>query len=319
MPIVDYFESDIYFWVLDPIIYDFDSTSKTRDYFNKVRHSERLYCLFPDRSYMKFVESWIGDRCIYFPFAGNFNREDGRQNRDNPDDEKRSEIVVLANIGQELNVHASQTLQEIIDILDPFGLDGRRKASLAKHVMNDEIHSNVAISVKNFMQIPFQEMYDPRIISLLTAIDASEKRRRRIQIVDSIKSLKIDIIGAGWQKILGDRPNITYSAKPVRHDFLADLFADYKVLLDFSPNWDHGFNDRVITSIAAGCRVVTSQNAAITELGDASTLVSTYTMVHPQPEAELAKALNAPTIDENLISRIKQDHNWDGRLRQLLA
>ena len=185
--------------------------------------------------------------------------------------------------------------------------------------MNDEAHSNIAISVGNFMQIPFQEMYDSRIISFLAALDASEKRRRRVLVIDSIRTLNIDIIGSGWQKILGDRPNITYSAKPVQHEFLGDFFAGHRVLLDFSPNWDHGFNDRVITSIGAGCREVTSRNAAVAELGDAATLVSSYTMVHPEPEATLDIALNAPPVDENLISRIKADQNWHGRVSQLLS
>ena len=319
LPVFEYFEADIYFWVLDPIIYDLASTPKTAAYFARARQSTRLRCLFPDRSYMQFVESWIGERCIYFPFAGTFSPADESQNRNDISAQRQPKIAVLANIGQELNIHASRPLPEIIAELDPFGLDDRGKTRLAEHVMHDEAHANIAISVSNFMQIPPGEMYTPRIIGLLTALDASEKRRRRILILNSVRTARIDIIGTGWQNILGARPNISYSKTPVRHESLAALFANYKVLLDFSPNWDHGFNDRVITSIAAGCRVVTSRNAATAELGEAASLVATYPMVHPEPAAELQKALSAPPIDENMKSRLADAHSWSARLRHLLA
>ncbi|MDE8349965.1 MAG: hypothetical protein POG74_10870 [Acidocella sp.] len=317
--IQDYFEGNIYFWVLDPVIYDLDRVTEVRGYFEKAQNSEKLYCLFPDRSNIKFMADWIGNKAIYFPFAGSFNHQANPQANSVSTNQNKSGIVVLANIGQELNDRASQALPNIIDELDPFGLSAGQIKNLADHVMNDEENSNIAVSVKNFMNMPFQDMYNPRTINLLAAMDASEKRRRRIKVVESIRSLKIDIIGEGWEQIFGERPNITYSKKPVQHERPYDLFSDYKVLLDFSPNWDHGFNDRVITSLGAGCRVVTSKNLATTELCDAANLISTYPMVHPEPTEGLEIALAASCIDENLIETIQHDHNWSKRVQQLVT
>ena len=118
---------------------------------------------------------------------------------------------------------------------------------------------------------------------------------------------------------MGERPNFGYQALPFRHEWLPNHFANYKVLLDFSPNWDHGFNDRVLTCLGAGCRVVTSRNAAIDELGEASVLASTYSTHRPKPEPDIETALHAPPVDEGLIAAIRIEHNWTKRVSSLLC
>jgi hypothetical protein len=317
VPIVDRFDSEFYFWVLDPIIYDLDRTEEVWEFFEKVKNSDRIHLLFPDRSYMKLVEDWIGNKCIYFPFAGNFAGSYDMRDTALLDAARRDEVLVLANIGQELSEFAPQSLEGIIGVLDPFGLNERQKSGLAGYVREHEQTSNVALAVGNYMQLGAQELFTAPVVRFIAALDASEKRRRRIAVIDSIKSLRLEIVGSGWQKLLGDRPNITYRTGPVAHENLTDMFLNYKVLLDFSPNWDHGFNDRVVPCIGAGCRVATSRNEAVSELGDASTLVTTYSMHHPKPEAELEQALKAPPIDSRLIAQVGEKHNWGARIRQL--
>ena len=268
---------------------------------------------------MEIVEDVVGGKCIYFPFAGNFDRQNAAQYNSVAAPFTRSDVLVLGNIGQECSRIASQNLREIIGVLDPFRLDEGRRTRLVEHVMNDEQHSNVALAVRNFMQLSSTELLKAPIVQFLAALDASEKRRRRLSTIDSVKSMKINIIGAGWRELMGVRPNITYRTLAVQHDYLAGIFATYKVLLDFSPNWDHGFNDRVVTSLGAGCRVVTTRNSAVDELGDAAALISTYSPHHPTPEPEIEKALNASPIDDHLILQLKAKHNWSMRIKEVFT
>ena len=317
VPIYEHFEANFYFWVLDPIVYDFERIPATWDYFTAARNSDRLFSLFPDRSYMDLVEDYLHGGCIYFPFAGNYSRA-AVQGGGAPAP-KRSDVLVLANIGNELSEFASRSLADIVDALDPFGLDRRRKDTLVDRVMNDERYSNVTQAVRDYLQLDANTIFTPPVVAFLAALDASEKRRRRLAIVGSIKSLAVDIVGLGWRELMGERPNFVYQAFPFRHEWLPNHFANYKVLLDFSPNWDHGFNDRVLTCLGAGCRVVTSRNAAIDELGEASVLTSTYSTHRPKPEPDIEKALHAPPVDEGLIAAIRIEHNWTKRVSSLLC
>jgi hypothetical protein len=318
LALYEYFAAKFYFWVLDPIIYDLARVPETWDYFRQARDSDRLFFLFPDLTYQEVVQGIVGNKCIYFPFAGEFHGSGVIPINRNEELPKSSSIILLANVGQELSEFASQSCQEIIGQLDPFGLDSRHKASLAEYVQHKETYSNVTLAVREFMNLESRELFKKPVIRFLSAIDASEKRRRRLLVVDSVKSMKIDIFGSGWQQRFGDCPNYTFYTMNVRHDFLSNIFKRYKVLLDFSPNWDHGFNDRVVTSLGAGCRVVTTRNLAASELGAAEGLVSFYSAHHPAPQPEIEAALNAAPIEAELVSLIRKDQDWATRINYLL-
>ena len=318
MQIYEYFSAKFYFWVLDPIIYDLARFPEVWSFFQRARNSDRLYFLFPDRSYQALAQEIVGDKCAYFPFAGDFrefavgpiNRSEALR--------KSSSIVLLANVGQELSEFASLSCHEIVAKLDPFGLDARRKASLVEYVQHEDTYSNVMMAVRNFMSLQFRELFNERIMRFLSAIDSSEKRRRRLMVVDSVRSMKVDIFGSGWQQHFGDCAKFTFYPTNIRHDCLPDIFNRYDVLLDFSPNWDHGFNDRVITSLGAGCRVVTTRNGAVPELGAAAGLVTCYSAHDPAPVPEIEAALNAAPIDAELASLIRNGQDWKVRTRFLL-
>jgi hypothetical protein len=318
MQIYEYFSAKFYFWVLDPIIYDLARFPEVWAFFKQARNSDRLYFLFPDRSYQALAQEIVGDKCAYFPFAGDFRPYRAAPMSRDDASPKSSSIVLLANVGQELSEFASLSCREIVGRMDPFGLDAHRKASLVDHVQHEGTHSNVMTAVRNFMNLQFRELFNQGIIRFLSAIDASEKRRRRLMAVDSVRSMKIDIFGFGWQQHFGDCANFTFYPTNIRHDCLPDIFARYAVLLDFAPNWDHGFNDRVITSLGAGCRVVTTRNQAVPELGAAAELVACYSAHHPAPVAELAAALHAAPIETGLASAVRNGQDWQTRTRFLL-
>jgi hypothetical protein len=316
-PIYEKLGERFYFWVLDPIINDLSNFPETWAYFNRAKTSDRLLLLFPDRSYMEFAQGILGGKCCYFPYAGNYAR--GLISKFGGLKSKNQRVLVLANVGQEQSDFASNSLQEIVEQLDPFGLTEQQKLALIDHIKHDERHSNVTLAVRDFMQLGAIDFYEPKKTRFLTALDASEKRRRRLATLNSIEFTEIDVIGSGWRELLGELPHIAYQERSVPHQRLPDLFAAYSVLLDFAPNWDAGFNDRVITSLGAGCRVVTTRNSAVEELGDAAPLVTQYSAHQPRPEHALREAAAAPPIGTKLISEIKKKQNWSQRLKELIS
>jgi len=73
-PLYEYFEARFYFWVLDPIIYDLETVRATQTFIERSGKSDRLFFLFPDRTYLDIVQDVVGNnRCIYFPFAASFS------------------------------------------------------------------------------------------------------------------------------------------------------------------------------------------------------------------------------------------------------
>jgi len=300
--------------VLDPIIYDF-AHPHVRTFFERCKASDRMFFLFPDRSYQEITQDVVGNKCFYFPFAGIFPAPSTADSATEAQSNSRSPVIVLGNIGRELS-DAAQPMRDVVRQLDPFGLDAGRQSSLVEHVQNDETSSNVTSAVRNFIGLESREIFQEAVVQFLNAIDSVEKRRRRWQAVASVKAQRVDIYGSGWQQHFSDCSTFNYLAG-VRHDFLFDTFKRYRVLLDFAPNWDRGFNDRVITSIGAGCRVVTTRNSAISELGAAAGLVSSYSAHRPDPGASVQAALDAPPVETELLSSIKANHDWQFRVDRL--
>jgi len=317
-PLYDYFEARFYFWVLDPIIYDLETVHATQTFVERCGKSDRLFFLFPDRTYLDIVQDTVGNnRCVYFPYAASFSDPTQMQPETAASPGPQAPIILLASVGSELSEFASLSAADVVRQLDPFGLDAHRRCSLVEHVQNDETYSNVTSSVRTFMALEAREILKEPVFRFLNALDSTEKRRRRIMAVASVRAFKMDIFGSGWEQYLSDCPNFRYFGG-IRHDFLADSFRGYKVLFDFAPNWDHGYNDRVVTALGAGCRVVTTRNSAASELGAAAELVSHYSANHPAPSADLETALASPPVGAELLSVIRNDHNWKVRVNSLL-
>jgi len=290
-PLYQHFQCPFLFWVLDPIIYDLQRVPSAGVYLQASRQDDRLGWLFPDRSYMELA-AWLGARNTrYFPYGAGDRGSDGRAWPDGPGADARRGVLVLGHLGEELTGHGGQSVAEILRTMDPFGLSDAQRHALARHIMSDEQPANIALTVRRALTLEPSVLLRPEVLALLTAIDSSEKRRRRVAAIDSAGAVPLDIVGSGWRRLLGERPNITFSEAPVPHEHLFQLFSQYRVLFDFSPNWDHGFNDRVATALSAGCRVVTTRNGAVSELDAAADFVSVYSPQRPNAGPLLVQAL----------------------------
>jgi hypothetical protein len=292
-PIYRHFHGRFLFWVLDPIIYDLQRVPSAGVYLQAARQDDRLGWLFPDRSYMELATALGARNARYFPYGAGILGRDGQVLPDGPQPGERRGVLVLGHFGEELTGHGGESVEGILRAMDPFGLSDAQRAGLARHIMEGSASANVALTIRDALTLEPAVMLLPEVLAFLTAIDSSEKRRRRLAAIESAGAVPMDVVGSGWRARLGDRPNITFHETPVRHEDLFQLFAGYRVLFDFSPNWDHGFNDRVATALCAGCRVVTTRNGAAAELGPIADWVTGYSPHRPMAEPLLAQALAA--------------------------
>jgi hypothetical protein len=306
-PLYRHFQCPFLFWVLDPIIYDLQRVPSAGVYLQASRQDDRLGWLFPDRSYMELAAALGARNVRYFPYGAGVLGADGRPWPEGPDPAQRRGVLVLGHLGEELTGHGGQSVGEILAAMDTFGLSDARRTALASQVMEESPLANVAWTVRNALALEPAALLRPEVLALLTAIDSSEKRRRRMAAIDSAGDVPMNIVGSGWRRYLGERPHITFSETLVRHEDLFQLFSRYRVLFDFSPNWDHGFNDRVATALGAGCRVVTTRNGAVAELGAAADFISVYSPHRPEAEPLLIQAL-AP--GPAMPAKVRDELSW---------
>jgi hypothetical protein len=313
-PLISLYDAQILYWVLDPFIYDLEKFPFVRVFMQAASRSDRLGFLFPDRSYQRLVEALCGRRFIYMPFGA-----EPAVSQTLSIETATAPVLVVANLGQELTTVEERPLVETIRAGDPLRLPAHRQAGLAEHVMSNEATANVAAAAANFLQLDPARLLAPAMVHLLCAMDSSEKRRRRIEIIRSLRDVPMDVYGTGWRRLIGDQPNLRFAGQLVSHASLPALFARYRVLLDFAPNWDEGFNDRVLPALTVGCRVVTTVNRAVAELGESDALVRCYSMSNPAPSPLVLEALRADPPEPHLLDALRRDHSWSARAALICA
>ena len=98
------------------------------------------------------------------------------------------------------------------------------------------------------------------LFGLLRAVDAYVRDHRSTALVRAVLDLPVDVVGRGWDHVAtpGCRarfhPAVDAAALPA-------LYADTQFLLNTMPNFSTGTHERVLSGFAAGCVVLTNENA----------------------------------------------------------
>ncbi len=98
------------------------------------------------------------------------------------------------------------------------------------------------------------------LFGLLAELDTFMRNHRATMMVRALRPLPVTIVGGGWDHLSGE-PGRAKFRPPIDASHLETLYADTQVLLNSNPNQSTGLHERVLRGFAAGCRVISDDNA----------------------------------------------------------
>lgn len=313
-PIHQLVDCPIYLWILDSPIYELLNPG-VHALAHLAQRDPRYRFLFSDRAYTAFMqkllgpEVWVG----FWPFSGHFANNYGPN-------ERGQRIGVFANLDLSLHsrIDPASSLREVIAGLNPFSLDPAAIDTLVGKIVSPRSRGNAALVVMNCIRTSPASWLHPRALQWVGQIDSHQKRERRVRTTSRLKGLPVDIFGAGWEQTFGDVESFRFHP-PIRFDAIAQHMRGRTVILNFDPNWDDGFHDRVYTGIGMGCRILTNANGAARELQRPAGSLAQYNVNNPEIEAAAADMLTQPPLDPDEAGAFAVRNGPTARAHQLLA
>lgn len=167
--------------------------------------------------------------------------------------------------------------------------------------------------------------------NFLQVLDDLEYYMRAIdrnKLLQSITDAPIHIFSPkentkNWQKVLGNRSNVTYHGAVPFEDAL-EVMKNSKIVLNSTPTLKNGGHERIFSGLACGALVLTNQSIYLQEEGfkDKENILfynsGKFDDVNDKVNTYLAnKALreNAVILGRN---KVLKNHTWDNRATQLL-
>ena len=97
----------------------------------------------------------------------------------------------------------------------------------------------------------------------IAAIDAGLKRYRRVKVVRALKGLSVDIYGRGWEQYVEGCGFKLLTPEPNHNAMFGTLCQGYAGVVNFDPNFGVGTNERAMTALATGTRLMNNSNSRI--------------------------------------------------------
>ncbi len=143
------------------------------------------------------------------------------------------------------------------------------------------------------------------LFGLVRAVDTYVRDHRSTALVRAVLNLPVDVVGRGWDHVAPSgcrarfHPAVDAAALPA-------LYADTQFLLNTMPNFSTGTHERVLSGFAAGCVVVTNENA---EMRARFTALPTYVAIDTE----------AAGLAEHLHQLFHTTERYDERWQPALA
>lgn len=302
----EYFGGDLYYWVLDPIIHDLLHNKEVYSFLNKSATENRYKICFPDKSYKSVVDTAFNSTTIYLPFAGFFGQQESNSQR-------MRRAVIVGTIGNELNQQKHNSLYDVISSSNHFKFSEKRIRNLVEKIQSPQAKNNISTEFIESENIDPNDVLNSGGLELLARIDAFEKRRRRIAVVNSLEGIPIDFYGDGWNRYFSDRENSRFLGN-IRYDQLSAISLKYPVLINFDPNWDDGLHDRAFTAVGNGCRVVSNFNLAFKEFEFPEESYYCFAANKPVIKEVVENWISSDPIDPILTQRFRIINSWFARI-----
>jgi len=189
----------------------------------------------------------IGARAHYMP-TGAYSAPAPRGPRESPD-----RLMIWASANKELSVTAIHDgFEETLAGNNHWGLEPDRIRTIAEALRYTNVVHGLSAMAAAF-GLTLAELVQPDALVALCALDSCLKRYRRVKVAKALRGLPVDIYGENWEQHVGDCSSFRFF-KPVpdhNHAF-SHVVQHYAGLVNFDPNFGHGTNERIVSSLAMG-------------------------------------------------------------------
>lgn len=305
-----------YFWEVDPFIYGYLRFQPVRRYIDRCRTDKRLRILVPDRSYGNLLGQLTRPDCVrFFPFGG-FGGEAIAGSKS-----QSARFAVFATLGQELAI-VKDSFREIFAAAALPELTAKGIENLRDRLQDPFTGINVTEEFLAAFDLGVEALLRPEIITVIGAVDAFEKRRRRYEVSKWLleQKIELDFYGMGWETF---RNYPTARICGLTQESLQEKLPYYMGVVNFDPNWNDGYHDRVFTGLSCGARVIATPNRARTDILSAGgETLSSALFDYDQEGGALANRIEEwkkNRITPDVVTAFYQQHSWNERVGHLLS
>jgi hypothetical protein len=262
LPIADFLTCPVWMYLLDSPVYDFLRVPQTIEFLERAEVSSRFRAVFAERSYLDLyrAQGLIPSSTQYLPFAGFPRLQVALIDRAVMPQQR---LVLIGALGAELSAGAvASTLAQTLKGSNRLGLSGNELARCEQALTDPFCRGNPVAALAQAVGLNAELYLDRRFLEFACAADSWVKRFRRLEGVRSLAGFPVDFIGTGWEQTFAGIENFRFLGK-IRHEDIALLTVNYRAVVNFDPNWEHGVHDRVPTALMSGVDVITQSNGAL--------------------------------------------------------
>jgi hypothetical protein len=309
----DAFGKIFFLYSLDALFYDLVRVPGVVEFVDRARSSPKHRILVPNRENCDIINELCTGSCSYLAFSGPFFPIK-RYAAD-----RQSRIVVIGTMGQELA--SLQNYTKFIDLVQdaPPELPKERLLKFANEIESPGTPTNIMFLARNYLNISSEVIFTPNVAAYLARLDAFQKRRRRHLAILGLRQFPVDFYGEGWEAYTTDFKDCRHMGT-VPHSDIGRVLQQYKILLNFDPNWDDGLHDRVYSALANGCRVLTNRSAALVdlELPDEGSVL-TYEADRPTLSHSIENLFSHDLMPTADILKFRERNSWLARIDSFLS
>ena len=297
---------------LDALFYDRSRVAGVAEFLELARTSPRLGFIWGDRDSARIINH-LTCRPVHEMRSGGFFHPITCKNR-------LKRVAVVASMGVELAVVPEDVSFEELVLNAPPQLRNRGKLiEFAEAIeQSGPIGSIPKLAVDILGIHPEDVYYTNEMARYISRMDAFQKRHRRVQTIEALDDVPIDIFGPNWEPYTAKLSDCRYLGS-IPYESLPTLCQRYSVILDFNPGWGHALHDRVYTGVGNGCRVMTNSCRAISDLNlpDSDAIIP-YDVGDPNLAEVALHALALPPMEPASLLAFRAENSWLTRMDELL-
>ncbi|WP_258760222.1 glycosyltransferase [Cytobacillus firmus] len=206
-------------------------------------------------------------------------------------------------------------------ISDPFYSEIIEKIIEKALYQNKE--SLIEIAEKTFAAngIEFDYPANAKLVELLFQADYYIRGRRRMEVLESLKDLQLQVYHSDWSYLEAMSGNVKVFPN-INYDDLQKKMLDSKIVLNVLPNLVNGGHDRIFTSMLAGAVSLTDSNTFLHSYFKDNQSILLYSF----NEAQFAGKVQQMLKDTDKLQKIaekgrkiaQEQHTWLSRAYQIL-